>query len=122
MQLDPSSRSPQVLEYFSDDGGIVDAGDDAAVALALGADQDVDAEDAAHEFGPEQVAAASGFAGVGLFVSQGGGQLGGCLADNLGAEPSCGREDAVVADEAPIVGQGSAVRASGQHTAMMRAR
>jgi hypothetical protein len=32
-----------VLEYFSDDGGIIDAGDDAAVALALGADQHVDA-------------------------------------------------------------------------------
>jgi hypothetical protein len=65
MQLDPSTRSPQVLEYFSNDGGIVDAGDDAAVPLALGADQHVDAEHAAHELGPEQVAADSRLARVG---------------------------------------------------------
>ena len=84
MQLDPSSRSPQVLEYFSDDGGIVDLGDDAAVALTLGADQYVDAEDAAHQLGPEQVAAASLLARVGLLMTHGRGQLDGFSAHDLG--------------------------------------
>jgi hypothetical protein len=99
MQLDPSSRSPQVLEYFSDDCGIVDAGDDATVALTLWADQHVDAEHAAHEFGPEQVAATSLLGRVGPFVTHGGGQLYGFVAHDLGPQSRGGREDAVVADE-----------------------
>ena len=55
--MDAGGGQSQVGQDLSDHHWVFDAGDDATAALAFGTDQNVDAEDAAHEFGPEQVSA-----------------------------------------------------------------
>ena len=97
--MDAGGGQSQVGQNLLNHHGIVDAGDDAAAALAFGTDQNVDAEDAAHEFGPEQVSASAFAAIVGSLVPHGHCQSVGGLADDFGSESGGGGEDAVVADE-----------------------
>ena len=80
-------------EYLSEHHGIFDTGDDATAALAFGAGQNVDAEDAAHEFGPEQVSVSTFAAIVGGFVTHVHCQGVGLLADDFGSESGGGGED-----------------------------
>ena len=96
--MDAGGGQSQVGQDLSDHHGILDAGDDAAAALALGAGQDVDAEDAAHEFGPEQVSASAFAAIVGGFVTHGHCQGVGGLADDFGSESGGGGGDASEGD------------------------
>ena len=63
---------------------ILDAGDDAAAALAFGTDQNVDAEDAAHEFGLEQVSTSTFAAIVDGLAPHGHCQDGGAWPTILG--------------------------------------
>ena len=99
VELDAGGGQSQVGQDLSDHHWVFDAGDDATAALAFGTDQNVDAEDAAHEFGPEQVSASAFAAIVGGFVPHGHCQGVGGLADDFGSESGGGGEDAVVADE-----------------------